>query len=43
MVRDRKVNLEELRQAPEEALGLAKKKMENHANCQRGLDRNVIK
>ena len=41
MIGDREVDLEHIYQATKEALGLAKRKMEDHANRQRGLDRNV--
>ena len=41
MIRDREIQFEQLGQRPEKALGLAKWKMENHADRQCGLDRDV--
>ena len=41
VIRNRKLDLEQLGQRPEEALGLAKRKMKDHADCQRSLDRDV--
>jgi hypothetical protein len=41
VIRDREIDLEHLCQATEEPLGLAKRKMKDHADRQRGLDRNV--
>jgi len=41
VVGDREIDLEELGQATEKALGLAKRKVEDHANRQCGLDRNI--
>ncbi len=41
VIRDREIDLEQLCQATEEALGLAKRKMKDHADRQRGLDRDV--
>jgi len=41
VVGDREIDLEEFGQATEKALGLAKRKVEDHANRQCGLDRNI--
>jgi hypothetical protein len=41
VIRNREIQLEQLDQRQEEALGLAKRKMEDHAKRQRGLDREV--
>ncbi len=41
MVGDREIDPEEFCQAMEEALGLAKRKVKDHADRQRGLDRDV--
>ncbi len=41
MVGAREIDLEELCYATEEALGLEKRKVEDHADRQRGLDRDV--
>ena len=41
VIRDREIQLEQLGQRPEESLGLAKRKIENHADRQCGLDRDV--
>ena len=41
MIGDREIDVEELCQATEEALGLAKRKVKDHADRQRGLDRDV--
>ena len=41
VVGDREIDLEELCQATEKALGLAKRKMEDHADRQRSFDREV--
>ena len=41
MIGDREIQLEQLGQRPQEALGLAKRKMEDHADRQRGLDCDV--
>ena len=41
VVGDREIDLEELSQATEKALGLAKRKMEDHADRQSRLDRDV--
>ena len=41
MIGDREIDLQQLCQATEEALGLAKRKMEDHADRQRCLDRDV--
>ena len=41
MIRDWEIDLEEPCQATEETLGLAKRKMEDHADRQRSLDREV--
>jgi len=38
---DREIDLEQLYQGTEEALGLAKREIEDHADRQRGLDRDV--
>ena len=38
VIRDREIQLEQQGQRPEEALGLAKRKMEDHADRQRRLD-----
>ncbi len=41
VIRNREIQVEQLGKATEEALGLAKRKVEDHADRQRGLDRNV--
>ena len=41
VIRDREIQLEQLSQRPEEALGLAKRKMKDHADRQRSLYREV--
>ena len=41
VIRDREIQLEQLGQRPEEALGLAKRKMEDHADRKSRLDGDV--
>ena len=41
VIRNREIHVEQLGQATEEALGLAKRKVEDHADRQRRLDRDV--
>jgi len=41
VIRNRKLDLEQVGQRPEEALGLTKRKMKDHADHQRSLDRDV--
>jgi hypothetical protein len=41
VIRDREIQLEQLGQRPKEALGLAKRKTENHADSQSRLDGDV--
>ncbi len=41
VIGDREIDFEQFCEGTQEALGLAKRKMENHADRQRGLDRHV--
>jgi hypothetical protein len=41
VIRDREIQLEQMGHRPEEALGLAKRKMKDHADRQRSFDREV--
>jgi hypothetical protein len=41
LIGDREIELEQVGEGTEKALGLAKRKVEDHADRQRGLDRDV--